>query len=880
MMKILILLFMAIVNLTPDATAVADGDAGFAKVNSFAPSHLLTPGEVAGALNKRFEDGRAWPRWNVNCQGWGRPGVNMVSGNWPSMPSFTVTVTGFVVGQRYRYVLGNAFYIATHGSSTSSTMAAEGIVVQANALVSQGLSPQKHGTFIATQTSYVLFCIVPALGGTAMGKAVTTEIVRVGNPRAFGRFNDVNGDDHLVLVTDEWRDFAGGDGGRGRAWRIRAGMEPIEIPLNGRDVFGVARLVSCFNGLALIRQDDERHYFQAAAVSAASDYIDLNCVPNWTAGDLVLFFAITGDTLADGTTDSAVDSYVLGINSNTQYYVKNIAGASAGKQRIELYSDAALSSKLDLGVAVGRFYLQRAASAPGYYGNGCAPLLMQPDGTGKTAFQVGFTAVVVNVVISGTVAATDVVTAPTHRLVPGDAFKATGVTGLTAGTTYFARPLSNDALQAYDTVDHALAGGATGLIDLTVDAQTGTLTKAGASGLAMPPAREGLYTANNRLVLINGKNNVAISDPLDPLHFTPFSATLTAALGEGDKVIGLAPGGLDSILFIKEGVVLSLNNFSQGPNGWTLTEVTREYGGLAALGIVRKGPDVWIYNRRGVDVVAQTMFGQPVPKGGAPVSRDMKRYLDEVLWTQSAGAVAATFNNKYLLAVPMKNSTEGNGGNKGRNSAILVYNDLTEGWDGLWQSSETNVFGFGRHKAFGEERLCFCNYDSEVCFFGMGFTDRGSALTDELETRMYAGEGLPESLKMRRKLWLSGLVAWDTFGPSLTVTAKAPGYNATQVLLQDKTYDPTKYLVAGKADYNPANSSTQFDSPWREDYSPTAGELTTGALDVHQNISEVVRMRVDAWGVALVISNGQGSARIQAVSVGGRMVAGNPSRMS
>lgn len=910
----LLILFMAIAAL---ANEIADGDNGFTKVNSFLPSHELSPGEVAGALNKRFEDGRAWPRWNVNCQGWGRPGTNLVgSVSFPSGASYEVTVSAFVVGQRYRYVMGNAAGIATGGTS----------IVPTGSVATGDGNVQQHGSFIATQATYKVF------GASATASlAVTTEIVRVGNVCAFARFNDVYGEDHLVLVTDEWRDFAGGDGGRGRGWRIRAGMTPIEIPLNGHDVFGPARLVPTYNGLQLLRGQDERHYFLAGSVTSASDYITLNSVPNWSNGEQVLFVALGTETLADGTTDSTVDSYILGVNANTLYYVKNISGAATGKQRVELYTDAALTTKLDLGTAVGRFYLERKAASPGFYGNGCPTLVMQPDGTGLTAFEVGFTGAATSVAITTTAASTDVVSAPNHRLVPGDAFRASGVTGLDPTITYYARVLSPDTLQAYDTADHALAGGATGRQDLTTDAQTGTLTKAGASGLPIPPAREGCYTANNRSVLVNGRNNVAISDALDPLHYTPFSASLTAALGESDAVIGVTPAGQDSILFVKEGVVLSLNNFSQGPNAWTLTEVTREWGGVAALGITRKGADVWILSRKGVCVIAQTMFGNPVAKAGPPVSREMKRYLDQVLWTQAAGAAEATFDNKFLLALPLKGTT------RGQNNAVLVYNDLTEGWDGLWQSDDLKAFQFARHKAFGEERLCFCNYDSEVCYFGDGFRDRGAAIADELESRMYAGEGLPTVLRMKRKLWLAGLVTWETLGPSLTVTAKAPGYNATQALLTDKTYDPTAYLAARNEAYDPeqsgvdVSSATEWDEenqnnggypedsvvyvlrgrsrhyyiqtaeaaagvpghsgstwvrvhafsdPWREDYSLAAGELFDGALDVHQNISESVRMRVDSWGVALVIANAQGSARVQSISVSGRMVAGNPSRMS
>lgn len=97
------------------------------------------------------------------------------------------------------------------------------------------------------------------------------------------------------------------------------------------------------------------------------------------------------------------------------------------------------------------------------------------------------------VALDSAVAGTDVITATAHgfttrQAVRHDTAGGPGLGGLTTGnTTYFVRVLSADTFSLYDSADHASAGGATGLIDIT---NTG-------SGLASPvfyPKRQ-IYNA-------------------------------------------------------------------------------------------------------------------------------------------------------------------------------------------------------------------------------------------------------------------------------------------------------------------------------------------------------------------------------------------------
>ena len=740
---------------------VADGDAAFYRVDTRTPAHELPAGVCADAGNKRFEDGRAWPRFNLEAAPWGE------------LP-------------------------------------------------------------------------VPA-GTTVLG---------------FARFNDPQGLDVLVAATDDWRTGAGEDGGRGRIWKLMAGNAPHAVPLNGNDVYGAVRFIPCFNALVLLRQENERHYFSAAAVGApAANAIQLNCAPDWTSGDLVYLWG-EADSSFTGAGAPAAQTFA---------FVNNL-----GNNVVELYNDPALTAQIHFTGAVGRFYLERRAATPGPFGNGAGPLMAQPNAAGNTLWETGFAEVPVNLAVTSTAAATSVWTVPNHRLNPGD-----GITlaNMPAGHTpadgnYFAYPLNDHQLQLFATQTEALlaANGSTaGLIAISNDHETvPTMVKQGASGLPMPAATEGFYTENNRLVLVNG-NSLLISDPLDPLHYTPMSASLTADLGESDTVTAVSSFIAGDCLVIgKQKSILALYNFSGGPAAWTLRSVTREYGCIAPLSMRQWGNQLMFLSRRGLDSVELSAFGVIVPTV-KPVSFDMHRYVNRIDWNAGAASVVETWSNRLFWSVKLK----GQPGDQ--NNALLVLNFLNSdlrkqifGWEGCWTGAGLQAVGLAKHTIAGEERLALLNLAGGVGWLGDGTLDQPGnvPIADQLTTRVYTGAGQG----MNRKVFTQALCVWDSNNALLTVTAVTPGWNENTVLTPagGLAYNPRAYGAGPNTSYDPATQQPPFNTPLREDYALQAvTEIIGGVPDALQNHSEPFRMRQDDWGVQLIIANARGQCRLAAVSVAG-----------
>lgn len=849
------------------ANLITDGDAAFLRVNNRLPAHALKPGEVAEATNIRFDEGKPRPRLGVALEEWGTPLTNLVTfgQTWPSvpigsLPSVTLTL---VVGQKYLFIQGNADLLTSDFVSTVSPPS-----------TLPGTTTIDPGVFTATQTTYYLW----AASRTDSGTTVTGAVYKVQPTCGYKRFNDPLGVDNAVLLTSDWRDGNGEDGGRGRAWRICPGNVPQSISLNGHDVWGTCRLEQAHHTLVLARHGNERHYFKASAVDAGNNRITLNATPNWATGDLVLY------------QPEANSEIIPGPNPGAQYYVQNL-----GSNRVSLHGSAAdavaNTNKIDLGTAAGKFYLERQATAPGPFGNGAWPLILQPTDT-LTAFENGFRAVPTSVAITNTTDADETLVAPSHRLLVGDAIAVTLTTD-TPGTKY-ARPLSDHVIKLYDTQAHALAGGATGLFDITTDGQTGTLAKTGASTQPMPPLRELAYHKGRIIGIVWGtKDTIVLSDPFDFLHFSLFTGTVVGNLGESGNANWLAELGEDALLIGKDLAVLVIAGLSGASSGWTMDVITREFGGIAPLGNTAAGADRWFLSRKGVASVTRTIAGEKLGEA-TPVSNDIPALFADIDWLNAYGACAEVWNNRFFLALPPKNQTVGDV----RNTRTLVYNFLNQEsrvdqqviedqivgrvvdsgvpmdtWEGSWNGDLLQPYAFSKLKISGEERLTFATPDGLVCWFTDGFEDGPAPVETRMVTRGYFGGALVLALR--------GAVNWDTYNPNLDVTIRSVGYNEETALVEGRTFDRTQYLVDGQADYDPSSSTTEdFDVPHREDYSMTAEEVLVGVTDVHQNQTENLRMRVRDRAPQIIIENSQGSVRVNSVQLTAKLAGVRATRMT
>lgn len=641
-----------------------------------------------------------------------------------------------------------------------------------------------------------------------------------GTPLAVARWwEPETGEEALVVVTGAARS----DGGMGRAWRITSSSTPVEISLNGHDVWTTCRLVPQRQALLLCRQGNTRHYFKASDINTGTDVITLHLsTPDLVNGDRILFKLCAGATVPVPLID------------NTNYYAK-VTGAS-----LEIYTDASLSTKINFTSAgTGQFYVERTTVASGAGGLGARPLSLEPSYSGSAvvdAWQRGFRSVpqTLSATIANTSALWEVLN---HRFDPGQAVKVGANVGATfvAGTTYYVEPADNHHVYLHVAAATALLG--TSASRIVADANsTNTMFPSSYSGMPIPPLREAV-PYKNRIVGLNGRANVAASDPGDFLHFTPFEAALTAALGNGDPLTTICPMGDDTVLLATETNVLGITGLgSNDPNDWNLIVIPGALGCMAPLTAVQIGSDAWWLSRSGVASVRQTVTG--FQEGVAvPTSATISRKLNEVDWTYAAQACGAYFNNRYFCAVPLK-------GQEGTpvNNCVLVYNFLTQGWEGWWEGDEINPVQFARHKVGGAERLCWLDAAGSVRFFdedgleditlsysAPNFTHTPVAIETEDLTRAYTCGDPGEKQFTEVELVI------ETWGANWSLTALTDGPSEETVYRSDETKDPSKFLTHDTADFRPATEPERATLPYREDYAvaiPAAENMVNGTYSI------------------------------------------------
>ena len=710
-----------------------DGDMAFLRVDNRRPPHALEPGVVAGAVNCRFDQGKPRPRLGVAQSSWGVPKANYdtwfpVWGYEGQLTALNDDRTDVQLDVDYGWPDGTT--IRVRGTDTGGLDPDTDYYYGKLEPTCPGILWvwEKKEDAVALNTANRLE--VNTYGGTTFIKAVSG-IKTLG----YARFNDPTTDsDNGILVTDDWRNGAGEDGGRGRAWRINPGNAPEEISLNGHDVWDECQLVQCHNAILLLRDGPQRYYFTAAdCADAGKELITLHATPWWAPSTArrVRFEPAVADSVIQGTLAPAAGNY---------YY----AMREATGKKITLYQDEACTTAMDYTLSVvGTFYLEVVENPTPFFGNVCRNLILQPSPTGNTPFDEGFQQVETDVLVTNTVATAPGVvsyaTAPNHRFVPGDLVSFTFGTLPTPPAVY-AAPQSEHTVRLYTTAADALADdGTTGIIDLGTG-DSGTIWKDGGgtmllSAMPLPGCRAGCYF-KGRFVGVNGRDNLMISDPHDFLHGLLFSGQVTANLGESGKVTWLLPLGEDVLLVGKERCILAISGLDQASNYWRMNDVTSEYGGIAPRAALNVGTDVWCLSRKGVASVVRTVAGERLGVV-RPVSTSIPEYMQLVDWVHASQSAFAVFNNRFFAATPSKAQASV------VNDQIFVYNFLnqflqvrqdpvrlnpsTDGgelvggvyetesaldsWEGVWEGALLTPFAFAVVNCYGEESLTWASPD-------------------------------------------------------------------------------------------------------------------------------------------------------------------------
>lgn len=347
----------------------------------------------------------------------------------------------------------------------------------------------------------------------------------------------------------------------------------------------------------------------------------------------------------------------------------------------------------------------------------------------------------------------------------------------------------------------------------------------------------------------NVYDELIVSDILDNNTYDKIYASFRFNAGSTDFTVGVVSFTEDSILIFNKNSIHRVSG-TTNPINATSQILTDEIGATARKSIVQVGKNVFFLSDNGVYSL-EFLDEYNLRGTQTPLSESIQSTIDRINRRLSDKSVAAYFDNRYYLAVPLDSSPGADDAEV--NNALLVYNFLTQSWESIDTINISPVFEYtnlviagkgdrrglyvvnndgGIHLIAGNEAEFSNNArnGNDTIITEIGQSDSTSILIDgEMKTRMYTFNDID-----RKK------------------------FNSFEIQSQSPSFGPTNYQV----DFETENIDSEV----------SLGVLRTynngSALDANEDIA--IRGRIGnkrAYGGQFKITNLQGKPSIRAIKL-------------
>lgn len=236
---------------------------------------------------------------------------------------------------------------------------------------------------------------------------------------------------------------------------------------------------------------------------------------------------------------------------------------------------------------------------------------------------------------------------------------------------------------------------------------------------------------------------IYFSDLLDGGTWDAALQQLRVSKGEGDPIVAIVPWtNFDLVTLKRHSIwVVGCDPTNASPagsvSGFPVTLLNRQIGCVAPRSAVQVGEDVFFLSDTGVRSVRRSVATEDRAELGESLSFPIRDLIDRINVAAVSKCCATYWNNRYLLAVPLDDSTVPN--------TLLVYNTLTETWSGTWIGWQplhwcVSAFGGSLRLNFGQPNgivlqwLDWVHPDSEV---DETFQDADVPVITSLKTRAF-----------------------------------------------------------------------------------------------------------------------------------------------
>jgi hypothetical protein len=175
-------------------------------------------------------------------------------------------------------------------------------------------------------------------------------------------------------------------------------------------------------------------------------------------------------------------------------------------------------------------------------------------------------------------------------------------------------------------------------------------------------------------------DEIAVSDLLDTTTFDQIENQFRITGGTADYVVAMHGFYDDSLVVLNRNSIHLVAQTQGSLSDTVVKELTGEVGCLARKTVVMQANNMLFLADEGI--YGLTFLNDYNLRGTEePLSKNIQPYIDRINKNLAGNSVAAYFNNRYYIAVPLDSVA---GGNDARgNNAVLIYNFLNKGWESL-----------------------------------------------------------------------------------------------------------------------------------------------------------------------------------------------------
>ena len=338
-----------------------------------------------------------------------------------------------------------------------------------------------------------------------------------------------------------------------------------------------------------------------------------------------------------------------------------------------------------------------------------------------------------------------------------------------------------------------------------------------ASFLSIPNSNQATFY-QNRLWVIDGKDEVAASDVLAFTDYDPLANELHINTGGSDYLVATFPFGQNSLIAFKNKSIMLIQNVQgalsdpiTGVPIATVTEITRQVGLVGINGVTSIGPDLAYVSNQNINLLTLTSTNNSLQHKTLPLSTRIRTIMSRVNWKVGYKISIGYWSNKLYVALPLDNSLVCN--------AVVVYNFTTENWFGEWNFDSTLNMCIQSWQVIdylGLQRMHAVTEDGRIFVTDEGQNDISGATVAEISTQLITRAYDTSNVNHFQR---RAFVDLATNRPEVSVSAFTEGASEESVILTDQTYSRSESWKFADSAYDLTNANNDFNRAYRKDYS-------------------------------------------------------------